>query len=290
MRFPWLFVSLLSITAPAMAEKPDASTLVWAEEEVVPITQAMEEGAQLYLHDRAASVATDTVVAERRRFRRIESKLGGWITEELAGERIRVSFLDKPERNAEATRQVLIRVIVDQADKPIGKPQWLAKPEPASAWETAAANALQAAKTADAFEPCVERYNSVVLPRHATGDDAGGLTVWMLPATMVAEEIPFGGAFRFEFDPAGQTLQRSRTFTRTCGPMPHPGANAQALMVSHLLDPIPTALHVWISLQHRLPLFVLTKDGRMWAVEGAQIRLVKNPDEIGDDEKATDDA
>ena len=48
-----------------------------------------------------------------------------------------------------------------------------------------------------------------------------------------------------------------------------------ALTVTHLLDPVPTEIHVFSSLSIHLPVLVATtSNAHLWAVEGNRIRLV----------------
>jgi len=49
-----------------------------------------------------------------------------------------------------------------------------------------------------------------------------------------------------------------------------------ALMITHLLDPIPTEAHVFWSIWAHKPLYVATPpNGTIWVVEGSKIRLVE---------------
>jgi hypothetical protein len=42
-------------------------------------------------------------------------------------------------------------------------------------------------------------------------------------------------------------------------------------MVNHLLDPAPTEIHVFTSYSMRIPVFVSTRDARVWKVERTKI-------------------
>ena len=53
------------------------------------------------------------------------------------------------------------------------------------------------------------------------------------------------------------------------------GATPAGLVVNHLLDPVPTEIHVFASYSLQMPLFVATRDKRLWRVEGAAISLAK---------------
>ena len=52
-------------------------------------------------------------------------------------------------------------------------------------------------------------------------------------------------------------------------------AKPSAIVVSHLLDSVPTEAHVFSSLTSRLPIYVVTTSNkRLWSIEGSSIRLV----------------
>ena len=53
------------------------------------------------------------------------------------------------------------------------------------------------------------------------------------------------------------------------------GGRTAGLMMTHLLDPTPTEIHVFLSLSSRLPVFVATSDGRLWKVAGDKIEPMK---------------
>jgi hypothetical protein len=52
------------------------------------------------------------------------------------------------------------------------------------------------------------------------------------------------------------------------------GRDTSAMMITHILDPIPTEAHVHWNLWAATPLFVATEAG-VWAVEDGRIRAVK---------------
>jgi hypothetical protein len=53
------------------------------------------------------------------------------------------------------------------------------------------------------------------------------------------------------------------------------GKKSSALMVTDVLHPVPSEIHVFSSLSGRIPVYVLTTTNKhLWAVEGAHVRLV----------------
>jgi hypothetical protein len=124
--------------------------------------------------------------------------------------------------------------------------------------------------------------NVVVLPPTTPG---GSTFVYFLTPQTKNEAVPLGGHYRVEVGPDGKA-GAMRPFTHSCIDMPTSegsppgmpaGGKPAAGVVTHLLDPVPTEIHVFSSLAARLPLFVsTTQNGRLWAVEGYRIRLVPN--------------
>jgi hypothetical protein len=117
--------------------------------------------------------------------------------------------------------------------------------------------------------------NTVVLP--PLGPDEP-ILVYLLAPQPAANVYPMGGHYRFEVGSDGRVGGR-RAFAKSCLAMParlEGKPEPVALTVSHLLDPVPTELHVFTSYAVRKPLFVaVPKPERVWVVRGDQIRLPK---------------
>ena len=123
--------------------------------------------------------------------------------------------------------------------------------------------------------PCGNRaFNTAVIPPE-TPD--GPIDLYLLTPQVEQGVFPLGGHYRFTIA-ADSSVQSSREFTRSCiafdtRAVPRDGT-PEAMMVTHLLDPVPTEIHVFSSITSQLPIYVLA-EGRTWAVEGSQIRLVE---------------
>ena len=76
---------------------------------------------------------------------------------------------------------------------------------------------------------------------------------------------------------ADGTVGAAHPFTKTCLSLPSASTkNApKALVVTQLLDPLPTEIDVFTMFAARLPLCIGTPDGRIWSVEssGGQARI-----------------
>lgn len=51
-------------------------------------------------------------------------------------------------------------------------------------------------------------------------------------------------------------------------------------MVTHLLDPTPTEVHVYWSLWARTPMFVATGEDAIWKIENGRIHRVEDEDDV----------
>lgn len=104
------------------------------------------------------------------------------------------------------------------------------------------------------------------------------LDAYVLTPQTRTEVFPFGGHNRGTFSAAGALLSQ-RAFTNSCLSMSRPpdtaGHRVAGMGVSHLLDPIPTEIHVFMAIWAGLPVFVTTMNPqRMWEVTGERITLV----------------
>jgi hypothetical protein len=96
--------------------------------------------------------------------------------------------------------------------------------------------------------------------------------------------FPFGGHSRGTFSAAG-TLLSQRAFTNSCVNLSNrperdtpAGQSFAGVGVTHLLDPIPTEIHVFMAIWMQVPVFVGTSPpDRLWNVTGDRIELVDQP-------------
>lgn len=256
MRISFLTATLAAVCLAASAEVPLPAELPPADE-AVALRSAAETGLAIYRHDQAAAVATDAAL-KLRQFKR-DKRVRGWITEEQ-GAQINVTFLDQ-------TPAALYRVPVTGGVA--GQVMALDALTTLSTYESEAAAARSAALAAQ-FEPCAKSYNSVVLPASRA---PGEWVVYLLPGTTKNNVVPIGGTYRFAVK--GDQVVSQRGFTRTCIAL-QTNPQAVGLMITHLLDPVPTEAHVYWSIWAKKPIYVATPpNGTIWAVDGDKIRLVE---------------
>lgn len=241
------------------------------QEEQQALRRAEATGLTIYNHDHAAAVATDALGALG--IFKSDKRIRGWITEEQ-GEGILVTIISG---DANEAPQALYRVSVSKEGEVIGPPQELTTPQALTEFESGAAAArIFAGKYS--FQPCAEHYNTVVLPSDLSASP--NWVVYLIPGTQDALRIPLGGAHRLELDATAQHLINERGFTRSCLVLGDPKADTKhrpvMLVATHLLDPVPTEIHVFWNVWTGIPLDILTPPyGTVWAISKGHISLVQ---------------
>jgi len=253
-----LFVACLCLAAPVAAQTAqERAQLDWVQ----------ERGRLLFAIDRAAWVSTDDL--RGRLSAAVVGTIRGWIVERdgrayiatyYAGEgeaRVAV-YRSRVERN-----RVVSRDVFEEGERP-----------PLTPLQRRLADARGAiARMGE--RPCANApFNAAIIPP-ATPD--GPLDVYALTPQTEANNYPFGGHFRATLAADG-TLSAQRGFMRTCFnsevPQGRGRAAPAAMFITHLLDPLPTEIHVFMSIWMGYPVLVGTGE-RVWAVDGERIRLMQ---------------
>lgn len=265
-RSAWLLSAF--VAAPFAHAQEESPAPVGDAQVTKALLDAEATGRAIYLHDQAAAVASDAVTGiESFREDGKRGRLGGWITEQRE-EGIVVTFV-----SSEPVPRARYRATVSADGRVVGDAFALAEPAALTEYELRAAHARTTASTAT-FEPCSRTYNTVVLP---AANDASGWNVYLLPGTTQPGVVPIGGSYRLDIDASGENIIKQRPFTRTCIALERPpedkARETVALVITHLLDPTPTEVHVFWSLWARTPLYVATSEGN-WLIEAGRISLV----------------
>lgn len=232
-----------------------------------PVTQAEFLGRQLYFHDRAAWIATDAMLADAR-IRRRKDEIRGWVSEPAA-DGIRVIFVGEG-----ATPKRIYEIVVDESDRV--SEAIIDGPEPLTTQQLAQLRARRLALS-QSFDRCASVYNTTAIP---TAD--GGFRVYLSPAFAQQGVYPVGGYHLFRIDETGEKVLSTRRFTKGCldvtdrvsdkARRKDKDAQPALMMVTHLLDPQPTEIHVFVSMHAQVPLVVMTVDNRLlWFVKHGHI-------------------
>lgn len=253
-------VFALSVVAPVL----QAQTLLPTDLPPDPaaLRAAEADGERAFLHDRAAARATDAL--HRLRSFRGDQRIRGWVTG-ARDDGIDVTVFGE---TGAADPVALYRVRIDTQGRVAGQPRALKTPEPLSRHEADAVAARALAMSAG-WSPCTRTYNTVVLPVDAA---QRRWRVYLLPGTTDARAVPLGGSYRIDVDLA-QTQATVHPTTRTCIVLDK-DPRAAALMVTHLFDPTPTAVHVFWQRWSGVSLFVATGPDTLWLIDNGRIRRV----------------
>ena len=263
-----VLAALAALAAPAPAAAPAQPKM--SEREAALVRQALDRGKLVYVYDRVAWHGTDDL---RTKLPGFEKKIAGWIVDGPP-ESPQLIFYDRNEadprivyvgdfRGTELAASRLIRPGEDDRLSPQRRAMIAAR--------NAALDALVKGKAKKCTDGPI---NTVVLPPAAPG--APTLVYVLTPQTDL-KAVPMGGHYLVEVAADGRA-GKPRAFTKSCMEMPlvdEKGDRPKALIVTHLLDPLPTEIHVFSSLAARVPIYVLTATGgRTWSVEGSRILLV----------------
>ncbi|KLJ01925.1 hypothetical protein [Luteimonas sp. FCS-9] len=229
-----------------MADRgPQESALVAAE----------ENGRTLYLHARA--IASVKAEMQRDRAMRRDRRVAGEITEARDGG-IAVTVVDR-------TPSAIYRAVVSPDGTLQAPVEAVAAPGELSAYESAAVRARSMAMAFDAPR-CGKDYDAIAFPSSASD----GWMAYLLPRP-ARGSVPIGGSYRLEIE--GEGVVASRPYTRSCIALA-PSPNSVGMMITHLLDPVPTDVHVFWSLWEGKPFFVGVENGA-WRIADGRIAPLK---------------
>jgi hypothetical protein len=260
----WLALLLVPALVAAAPPKLKAG-------EEARIKFAIDRGEELFEIDRAAWVTTDDMV-EKRGDDRSAGLIKGWVVEREAGAPhayIVTYYTNDPGgRRALYVGHVRDNKVVSAALVPAEKPVALTQTQ------ARLADAVEAARERSKFKPCTPaNFNVTAVPPKVP---SGPVEVYLLTAMVRSGEYPFGGHYRLEVGDKGR-IRSSRKFTNACMNIPDgrgaDGEQSVALGVTHLLDPVPTEIHVFMSIWLGKPIYV-SAGNRVWEVAGPAIRLV----------------
>jgi hypothetical protein len=251
---------LLAASASAAPPKP---------QEAERVSTAQERGALIFALDRAAWVTTDDMKAKLGS--RSGAGIRGWVVErgEEPGAYV-VTYFGNGAAGPFAIYSGRVRdgkvvageLFADGAGPPLSPPQLRLK------------EAADTARRFTKYKPCTaRRFNVAVIPPE--GD--GPIDTYLLTAQTDLAVYPMGGHYLLRVQ--GGKVVSHRPFMKSCMNLDTrtvPGeGNLAAVVVSHLLDPSPTEIHVFMSIWMGRAVYVMTsRNDRLWEVEAGRIRAV----------------
>jgi hypothetical protein len=253
----------LFLAAPALAQTP---------EERAKLDWVQRRGLLLFELDRAAWVGTDDM--RERIPNPATSGMRGYIVER-DGTGFAMTFFGGPVEAPVAfyRGRVENRRVVGRDIYPAG-----ARPPLTPAQRRLAAMS-ELARGLDRRACGAAPFNTAIIPPD-TAD--GPIDLYLLTPQVRDRQYPLGGHYRFTIA-ADRSIVSSREFTRACITLGEEDARRSeelaAMFITHLLDPIPTEIHVFTSLTAHVALGVATANpDRVWWVTGDRIVLEQGQD------------
>jgi hypothetical protein len=256
--------ALLLGAMPAAAQTP-------AEQSAIDF--ALARGRVLFAVDRAAWVATDDLRQKMPNFASVG--LRGWVVDRDGDDAVQVHFYGGPADAPVAFYRARV-----QRNRLVSSEVFPADARPALTPLQRRLAAARDAAGATVRHPCANApFNTAVIPP-PTAD--APIDVYLMTPQVRAGEYPFGGHYRLTIGADGRVIGE-RAFANSCLVMNSrqgvpAGGNPVAMVVSHLLDPVPTEIHVFTSIAARMPVFVaIARPERLFEVTGERMRLVRQP-------------
>lgn len=226
----------------------------------VPMLETL--GQQIYYQDNEASRATDILFALKRQQDLSSEGVRGWIVDPAPAQDV-VRFIRQGESGLESAYDIVFAA---------GSAPRLLVPENRTLTDeekSQFAARLLALKNVE--RPCSDRYNTVALkdPEH------DGWLVWALAATTDPKKILAGGHYRFMIDKDGREIIQRDALSRACLTMTMPEDTKDKKTVfqvlTQLVSNIPVETVVWLNLQFKIPMMVITSDRMEWSVLDGRI-------------------
>lgn len=232
------------------------------------VTIAESIGHTLQVHDKAAWLSTDTLLAQGA-FQDIPGDGAGWLTEQANDGTVAIRYLSKVDDHL----VVFASARLDPAHGSIVDAMRLDPPRPVSQRDERLQRAKELALATEGNLNCNTRpFNTVAF--ESEEDGVRGILVFLMSAW--SDDIaPLGGDEMLRISADGSRVIDRYSQTRTCINMPTKGLDkAVALFASHVTSATPTMFHVFLSLQYGKPILVTTtQNGLTWRVEKGRIRL-----------------
>ena len=226
-------------------------------------------GREIYRQDQYAWHGTDAVMEKVGQEKMVAEKCCGWVVDTSGAEPL-LRFVRKTGEGEEAAYDVRFP---PQSKPVVSVPEKRALTEHQEALRRAFETATKGFEEAGLpICRCRGSYNFVVLD-----DPSGaGFLVYLLRPKSTDDEIPVGGHYRISVSADGGAVTQIDRLWRSCLTMDRrQGTSAEGKMVAigmnHIVSATPLETHVFLSLQEKIPFYVVTSDGRLWNVDGGAI-------------------
>lgn len=123
--------------------------------------------------------------------------------------------------------------------------------------------------------PCSPQYESVVLEDPETA----GMLLYALAVPSERTEVMLGGHHRFSVSADGEDVSHTDALSTSCARARLAELQAsngvKGVAVRANLSDTPLEIHVYLSLRHHIPLYVVTRDLKMWEVRDGRMRVIR---------------
>jgi hypothetical protein len=268
MRFPKLLLAVAAalVALPALADPTEGQRAAAKEAEV--------RGAEIYAYDQAAWHSTDRFVIDLQKHGLTletaqDAGFGGYVVEPAGGGLLMVTYYAKNEGKWVAMARYWVQ------GSRVKKGGFL-KPKDDSTLSPLALKLIDVREKV--IDTAVEQkvflctkgnLNTVVLPPRADGT----IPAYVMSSGVETGVFPAGGHYRYVFGTDGKLLS-SRAFTKACVNVDVKAVprNAAGYAVSHMLDPQPTEIHVFVSYNTPVKLFVIIEGSKdLWEVSKGKV-------------------
>ena len=255
MRF-WYLTLLAALAAPAAAQTPAPPSLE------AQASAAMARGDLLYAYDQSAWHVTDAALAAVPKSSM--NLIRGYVVTPAPGGYRTTFYGGEPGSHYRIYSAIWSNGSIVQPE--LVSPD---KRQPITADEERliAAKTLALGNIEGAIQCTKAKLNSAVIPGATVQDP---ISVYVLTPPTKKDVIPMGGHLRIDVKDGAVVAKRS--FTRSCIELAKPRLSKKqgapvAMMITHLLDPVPTEIHAFAVHSAGLPMFVSTPDGALYSVE-----------------------
>lgn len=122
---------------------------------------------------------------------------------------------------------------------------------------------------------CSDRFNTVIIPSQHNNE----WDVYVLAATTDAKKVQVGGHVKISVAKDSSKVTAIEPLSKSClsldksGEGLPEGTSISALTVSHIVSPMPLAIHSYLNLLHQIDLIVMSERG-LWKVKSGKIQLM----------------
>ena len=230
------------------------------------IAEAEKLGRIIYEKDIAAWVGTDKMLEDLGQD--VSGlPIRGWVTDK-DGSRYRVNFIGVKDGETKIYYQAWTK------GKKVKKAKTHKQGIALNTEQMAMWRARQLVPDKD-FKRCAQTYNTVIVPFDDAGEEK--LYVYLFASTTDPTKIVMGGHYRYTISADGQNILSNMPFSNACMELDK-NPNAVGIVVSHLRTNYPHEHHVFVSLSHKLDLYVgASKVDLMYKIHKGKIKETSEP-------------